>query len=230
MITFLDIGKYGRFGNQMFQIASTIGIAIKNNYKYGFPEWENQKWFKNPLSVCAVHNFNTFNINWGYHDIRCPDWSTLQGYMQSEKYFAHCADLIKYYFEMNPLLEPLKNTVGLHFRAYSIEGVDSVHPEMSGDYYLEALEHFPGLDPVIFTDNIARAKEIIGLDCEYISNSTIEDFYLLKNCDGVIMANSSFSWWAGWLNGRAVAPTIWFGGRKAGLNTSDLYAEKFIVI
>ena len=154
----------------------------------------------------------------------------LQGYMQSEKYFAHCADVVRHYFEMKPICETLKNTVGLHFRAYYSEGVADTHPEQTKEYYLKALEHFPGLTSVVFTDNIERAKDVIGLDCEYVSNTPIEDFYQLKNCDGVIMSNSSFSWWAGWLGGKTVAPSVWFGGRKAHFDTSDLYADKFIVI
>ena len=150
--------------------------------------------------------------------------------MQSEKYFAHCADLIRYYFEMKPICEKLDNTVGLHFRAYSQEEVTAVHPEQTREYYIEALTHFEGLTPVVFTDNIPKAKRAIGLDCQYIRNTPIEDFYQLKNCDGVIMSNSSFSWWAGWLSGKTVAPSRWFAGRKALLDTNDLYADKFIIV
>ena len=38
MVTFANLGRYGRLGNQMFQIASTIGIAKANGYEYAFPE------------------------------------------------------------------------------------------------------------------------------------------------------------------------------------------------
>lgn len=37
MFTFKKLGRYGRIGNQMFQIASTIGIAIKHNDTFAFP-------------------------------------------------------------------------------------------------------------------------------------------------------------------------------------------------
>lgn len=237
MITAVNMGNYQKadsqicsgLGNKMFIIASTIGIALKNGLEFGF-NWENQEYFVNPLPELHPAGYKRLNVPWGYHDIVCQDNSLLVGYMQSEKYFAHCANVVRHYFQMKPICEKLYNKVGLHFRAYSVEGVSNVHPEPSREYYLKALEHFPGLTPVVFTDNIERAKEAIGIDCEYICNSPIEDFYQLKNCDGVIMSNSSFSWWAGWLNGKAVAPSQWFGGRKANLDTNDLYCKGWTVI
>ena len=40
-LTFSQLGRYGRFGNQLFQIASTIGIAKKLRYNFAFPKWIN---------------------------------------------------------------------------------------------------------------------------------------------------------------------------------------------
>ncbi len=45
MINFNKLGLFGRLGNQMFQIASTIGIAKKNGQDYGFNYWIYQKYF-----------------------------------------------------------------------------------------------------------------------------------------------------------------------------------------
>ena len=41
MLTFNQLGRYGRLGNQMFQVAGTIGLATQHGYSYGFPEWMN---------------------------------------------------------------------------------------------------------------------------------------------------------------------------------------------
>jgi len=55
MITFANLGKYGRLGNQMFQIASTIGVAVKSGFDYGFPVWQNidhaNKGFKEDIEI-----------------------------------------------------------------------------------------------------------------------------------------------------------------------------------
>jgi len=37
MITFNTIGKYGRFGNQMFQYATLYSIAKEKGYEFGVP-------------------------------------------------------------------------------------------------------------------------------------------------------------------------------------------------
>ena len=51
MIGFNSLGKLGRLGNQMFQLASLKGIARKNDYNYCLPpstnvnEWEDHQLF-----------------------------------------------------------------------------------------------------------------------------------------------------------------------------------------
>ena len=45
MLTFENLGKLGRLGNQMFQIASVIGIAKRSAIGFCFPEWEYQEFF-----------------------------------------------------------------------------------------------------------------------------------------------------------------------------------------
>ena len=37
MITFNNLGYFGRLGNQMFQYASLVGIATKKGFDYGIP-------------------------------------------------------------------------------------------------------------------------------------------------------------------------------------------------
>ena len=49
ILTYNKLGKNGRFGNQLFQIASTIGIANQAGMGYCFPKWEYQKYFENQL-------------------------------------------------------------------------------------------------------------------------------------------------------------------------------------
>jgi hypothetical protein len=222
---------YG-LGNTLFIIASTIGIAVKNGYQYGFNSWVNQEFFVNLLPGFSgkPSPFRMPNLYKGYDTGFCgfdvPDNSNLQGYMASEKYFAHCKDLIRYYFTMKPLAKSFEDCVMIHFRDYGI-------PEfvcLKKDYYERALSHFEGKTPIIITDNIEAAKKAIGIDCEYLNNSPIIDFYLLSHTSDLIMANSTFSWWASWLSGaKTVAPKQWYDASWQDCPKEDLYCDNWIL-
>ena len=49
-----------------------------------------------------------------------------------------------------------------------------------------------------------------------------------------IIANSSFSWWAAWLNTNEnksiIAPKVWFGPKNAHLSRKDLTPEEWFLI
>src|SRR3982750_1977957 len=46
--TYHRLGTFGALGNQLWQIASTIGKALNNNGTARFPEWEYGKYFSVP--------------------------------------------------------------------------------------------------------------------------------------------------------------------------------------
>ena len=58
--------------------------------------------------------------------------------------------------------------------------------------------------------------------------------YLMSQCDGHILANSSFSWWGAWLgtnkDKKVIAPKNWFGPSKSNFNLNDLYFENIIIL
>ena len=45
MVVFSLLEKKGNLGNQLFQIASTIGIAKKNKTPFAFPNWKYADYF-----------------------------------------------------------------------------------------------------------------------------------------------------------------------------------------
>lgn len=250
MITFLSLGRYGRLGNQMSQIASTIGIALKYGYDFGFPYWANydhmerfgskedcdiQKWFKNPLpQVNPTKQYTDRFIHWGYHNQHIRDWTSISGHMQSDKYFDHCHAVVKHYFQFDessqpelPVIQP--NDIAVHIRLGDYDG--EYHTRLGKDYYLPAMKHFSG-QFWIFSDEPKKAKELLGTEHTYVEgNHYITDLYMMTKFKNHIIGNSTFSWWGSYLadSEKTIAPKKWFG-HKAGLDAKDIYRQNWIVI
>lgn len=258
MITNTSIGRYGRFGNQMFQIAAAIGIARASGQDFAFPEWINhdhkdrfgssedvhlQKYFENPLPALSIDArlWPERPVSWGYHDIYLPsgDWN-LSGHFQSEKYFDHCIDEVRHYFRMIEN-EPLKSSdwfeerVAIHVRRGDYD--DKYHTLLGLDYYKKAISKWPEFtDFVVFSDDMNAAREILGIadNIKYSGESDyIQDFSFMKHFGGFICANSSFSLMAAILSEapdkKIVCPSQWFGPAWTP-DTKDLYPKNAIVI
>lgn len=219
------------FGNILFFIASTIGIAIKNGYTYGFPKWNNQEYFINPLPTIQPGEYKYIEIPEGnFYGFNIPDNTSIFGYMQSEKYFSHCKDLIRYYFTLKDQGEtPYKDCILIHCRNYAPEHLAMGFNNMDRDYYLNALKYFPSKKVIVITDNLQNAKNTIKEDFEYVSNNPIKDFYLLTKAEYIIGSNSTFSWWGAWLSkAKAVFPANWFP--ELPVKTDDVNCENWIKI
>jgi hypothetical protein len=231
-------------GNILFRIASIIGIATKNGYEYGFPEWKHQEYFINPLpsvntnSKYPVYQIkkNMYGADVGFTGFDIPDNVEISGYLGSYKYFNHCKDLIKYYLTPKDIGKYIDfdfdEYVIIHYRDYP-GGNHSTWHYLTTSYYAKALELFPNKKILVVTDNISSAKNILKLNCEYLSQSIIEDFYILSKAKNLIMANSTFSWWGSYLSeAKTVAPSLWF--RDNTVNTKyiipDVYFSEWTLI
>jgi hypothetical protein len=260
MLTFNNLGRLGRLGNGLFQVASTIGLAQKHGYAYGFPTWRNydhverfgfqedidvHKYFLNPLPGRpeGVH-FEHKTVDWGYQDLHLPDRNfSLDGHMQSEKYFAHCAELVRHYFTLDDTLFPAhcrdladeQNTCGIHIRRGDYD--NDYHPFCTAQYYHEAMAMFPEATKwMVFSDAPARAREIVGPHAEYVEGQHyMNDFYMMTRCKNFIICNSTFSWWGAWLirhPGKVViSPSAdnWFG-QVAGINGRDIIPSDWLQV
>lgn len=253
MLTFSQLGRYGRFANQLFQVAGTIGLATKHGYGYAFPRWVNHdhkerfgstedvdiyKHFAHALPTADVQ-LPDFPIGWGYHDLHLPDNVSISGHLQSEKYFSHCKDLIRHYFTMAD--EPEQNDAcAIHVRLGDYD--DRYHTRLKGSYYGQAADQMPaGTKFLIFSDDVESAIAMFrGLgkvpSPEYtfvVNQSYLDDFRLMKSCKHFITGNSSYSLMAAILgkhpDKKIVCPSQWFGPAW-NPETKDLYPEGAIVL
>lgn len=154
-------------------------------------------------------------------------------FVQDEKYFAKYADEVRQLFG-DGIVPGSIDRVAIHVRraknpinplepAYSdnpfYENLSHhLHEDMSDNYYVRAMKHFPDEKFLIFSDDIQWCKQsplFQGDQFEFSDGkSDIEDLNGMASCKHIIGANSSMSWWGAFLGeypGRKIIfPKKWF--------------------
>ncbi len=152
----------------------------------------------------------------------------LDGYWQSEKYFYAHRDVILDDFRLKDSSWIERDCVATeilaedescfcHVRSYkdipSMKNGQDI--DKMADFYRRALECLKSRVKFgklfVFSDDLEYARKALagvpGLNVVYVDSSTkpdgvsgsLRDFTLMRMCKHGIVANSSFSWWAGWL-------------------------------
>ncbi len=252
----------GQLGNQLFQIAAATSLALDNGAKVIVPELKYLQEWEIPTNRNAVLwrvdvSDPDTNISY-YYDEPTFTYSPIpyypnmriQGYFQSEKYFAkYKKEIIELFSPHEYILHDLQtryseiifneNTVSIHVRTYMQNDPNHQWYHLNGRKYVEkAMAFFPYYSSfIIFSDNIPWCKQHLrGLrpHMRFIEGDThYNDFFLMSMCRHNIISNSSFSWWAAYLNKNpdkiVIAPKNWFTER-VGANTSDLIPKEWLMI
>lgn len=181
------------------------------------------------------------------------DDSYLHGYWQSERYFAGIANQIRADFTFPEVSNTQNaemaaqitddNAISLHVRRGDYVAL-SAHVLCDQAYYEAALarllDGLAGDDPTVyvFSDDPDWAKENLPLPCRKVvvdfngPETDFEDMRLMSLCKHNIIGNSSFSWWAAWLNQnaqkRVAGPANWFGDPK--LHNPDILPPDWLKI
>lgn len=167
------------------------------------------------------------------------DNTLLIGYWQSEEFFTNVCDKIREEFsfenevqspEMKALTEKIKSSdsVSIHVRGgdYLLSQNQAIFGGIcTSEYYEEAYAYMKKKNPsskfFLFTNDVEWTKknihlpygEITMVSKEYEATEDWMDLYLMSICKDNIIANSSYSWWAAWLNAHAdktvVCPYKW---------------------
>jgi hypothetical protein len=193
------------FGKEITGIEQTYNDIKKTHTHLGQEYWFN------------FYDENVFNIK---------DNTLIQLISQSEDYFYDIRDRVLKWFEINDEYKKLydlkisqlgfnldENTCIINFRGGEYTRVPNLIAR--SEYWRDSINHMLKLNPnmnfVIITDDPHYARIYIGdYPCYHVDIGF--DFYCVNQAKYVILSNSSFGWWAAWLNTNSkltIAPKYW---------------------
>lgn len=241
--SFQKLESFGAMGNQLWQMAGTIGQAEAQGVMPVFPnDWFYRQFFRFPDSF--------FDSN--FED--CLD--------MGEEYFQDLSLFVPE--DISGMLNPSPITSDLLNSMYDIELPEftavhvrrgnnvtpqyaSHHPVMPLEYYEQAMDRTGGpfivfsdspewcAQQSLFKDCLFGAGPPKGVDVMLLTNArplgnqnAVLDLFAMSLCDNIIMSNSSFSWWAAWMRGLDGDPTViypkrWYGEPLKHIDTSVMF-------
>jgi len=204
-----------------------------------------------------LRHFNHFDkvIHTGWMDrIEIKNNAHYSGFYQSESFFSDYKETIISKFEIKKTYRRLfekkykaifseNKVIVLHIRrtdylSHGLDGLGGKNISLPMSFYDMCLGKITDLSKfkvICVSDDIDFVKDYYkdrGFNFE--TNEEIVDFQLIQNADIVIMANSSFSWWASYLNKRQdkiiYAPKYWFGFKIKKEHPVNIIPDSFIQI
>lgn len=186
-------------------------------------------------------SFSIAGLGYDERVLSLPDRSHIQGWFQSERYFVDVRREIRRLFDFSNLISPSAiaalgrlreggEIVALHVRRgdYLESSLFKIDTKQ---YYSSALEYFGSNKDyifLVFSDDVlwcresqmardARVKLFVDLGLNFLP--PICEMALMSHCDHHIIANSTFSWWAAWLNDsvkkKVIMPKQWLSHNTA---------------
>lgn len=242
----------GQMGNGMFQVAAALGYARKYGFEWAadvsrghappysklhdvFPNLPKAspyggRYHEHPHGHCSLHNMSYDLCHFNYHPI--PNFGPnliLSGFFQSYKYFENSSEEIRKVFALPHWVE-FEDYVSLHVRRQDYVTNAKSFPPIDMRYIQKALDCFP-MDTkyIVCSDDISWTRDNLPVNYyhfEFSDRDTKQDLEIQSSCKGNIIANSTFSYWAAWLNPNpkkvVISPShkrgFWFG-RQSGIQS-----------
>ncbi len=165
----------------------------------------------------------------------------ISGYFGNQKYFIEIEDVIRKAFTLKKtlnldnkqVLSQIKksNSVSIHIRRGDYVN-NNYFAEIPLNFYHKSVDyierHYPQSTYFIFSDDLNWAKENLKLEQKTvfvdINNESTDymELILMAACKHNIIANSTFSWWSGWLNNNpdkiVIAPQKWYNNKETQIS------------
>jgi len=245
-------------GNQMFCIASTLGLACENNDSATFPQLAMPPFdfygrtIFHKLPRVSVDTTSTYHekpyTSTIYNKIPYTENLCIRGHFQSYKYFHEYRENILDMFCLpeyisedidkrhSGILENSDSSTSLHVRRGDYLKLAGHYHMLDMSYYQKAVDMQDSEIVVVFSDDIEWCKKEISFDSKKVifveEEIDVVDMYLMSKMKNNIIANSTFSWWAAYMNTdknkKVIGPKDWFGPTRTDSNeveTADLMPE-----
>jgi hypothetical protein len=237
MLTYKALGNNGRLGNQFFQIASTIGLAKKENKNWCFPEWNYSKYINAPNEW---FNNNLFATDLGLY------------YYQDYNNFLNIEDYIKNIFTPNlSIIDEINNLkskwmpedieyIMVGFRRTDYLTAPGYYPIPTLEYYQNGINFIKSqradkqIKVICFSDDIEWCKTNVPADIFYEDSHSIDiiKLFLISKAHHFIIANSTFYWWSAYLSNTnsekiVIYPIKWLGKDVPDKHTFNLFYPKW---
>ena len=213
--------NYGRSDYALFECFEMGSVKPEN---FGFVDGGS-------VSTGQFHFYKKFFDN-------CPDNVNLHDYFQTEKYFKNIEDTIRSDFTfkqevVDTCMDFFSTLEGdkifMHVRRGDYVNHPDQHPALPVSYYEEAYKKFDNPTVLVFSDDLEWVKQqeffqgdnflISEFDVRYDhlsdnidgqGNSLVPfyDLYMMTQCNGAVIANSSMSWWGAWLQKNTTLPIV----------------------
>ena len=237
-------------GNQLFCIANALSYSKDSGKRLFLPQILNKKdvlkykeTFYTNLNIgldADIYDTCYTETDFSYTEI--PELTgnvLLNGYFQSDKYFAHNRKHILESFDIDTLQYKVTQEYGdysdyisIHVRRGDYLHLKEYHGVLDIEYYKNSIQHFGDHQKyIVFSDDIEWCKRSLTFVGDVLYSNCKEDWedlILMSTCKAHIIANSTFSWWSAWLSGNeTIAPNIWFTLDDKQLSSKDLYPTKW---
>ena len=212
----------GRFGNQMFQTAACYAHSKRVGercYTHApalvrFPNIAKYITFCEDMPTDAryMQKRQKNSLFWCNDDLPPRDVNLrLVGCFESVRYFYDCEDDIR---DMYWTPQSAEANVGVHIRRTDFLNSTDKHLELGLNWYWRALSLLNADNVIVCSDDINWCRRHIQWPHMIFSDirNSFLDWCRLNSCKDIIMANSTYSWWAGYLghHDRVIYPRRWF--------------------
>ncbi len=239
--------ELGIFGVQYKQVTDREAAYIRG-YGYQDTFFDKIKYKLRPSQYAIYYDM----IERYQPEIFEMDRVYLSGYWQNEKYFKDIRDILLKEFSFPEEIKRrtaqisaellAENSVSIHIRRsdYLSEQNRNVYGNICTEQYyknavdyveecIEKPKYYIFSDDLEWARNQFKGNNFVVVDKNRGKNSYI-DMYLMSQCKCNIIANSSFSWWAAWLNQniekKVLAPKKWFQNH----DKEDIVSEDWVQV